>query len=1155
MKRLLLFCCIVYGVHFSNAQTWAGDIAKIIYANCTPCHHNGGLAPSSFMTYQEAEAAKFGINYAVTNRIMPPWPADPNYRHYAHEMVLTSAEITAINNWVTNGAPQGNMATAPAPPVYNNSTQLGTVDLSLQMQNYTVTSSGDVYRNFVINTGLTQTKYATAIEIIPGNPEIVHHVLVFMDTTNNPIDPNSAGGTGSNASKLIYGYVPGAQPYFSPPGTGFRLPANTRIIFQMHYAPGSQGLSDQTTINLKLTTTPQREISVYPLLNHITSMTNGPINIPANQTRTYYEQFPISGNWTMLYAWPHMHMVGKNIISFATTSTPNDTIRFVNVPDWDFHWQQNYVFANTQKINNGTTLKARAFYDNTTNNLNNPNSPPQTVTAGEGTGDEMMMVFFAYMPYQAGDENLIVDKRILPRSGTTFCTGQSVLLETIEGNGYTYQWYRNNNVIPGATSSSYTATLSGNYTVSITLGTNNAVSDPVTVTVNSAPTATITPAGSTSICNGNSVTLNANTGSGLSYQWYKNDTLIINATSATYNANAGGNYTVQVSNGCSATSQAVSVITGPGPDATVTPNGATTFCQGGNVTLSAPAGLSYNWSNGANTQSISVNQSGTYTVTVSNGNNCTAVSSNTVVTVNSVPPTNVTANGPTTFCSGSSVTLSAPAGLNYQWNTGAQTASINVTQSGSYNVTVTNAVNCSASSANTVINVNQSPSAGITTSGATSFCPGGSVNLTASGGTQYQWNNGSSTNSISTQQSGTYTVTVSNAAGCTATASRVITVFSAPSANVTSDKPTTICPGDTVILSAEAGLSYVWSNGATDQSIAAFANGSFTVTVTDANGCTAVSSPQVVTLSNNAVAGITTSGATTFCQGQNVTLTATQGNAYLWSNGATSPSIVVNQNGNYTVTVTVLANCTAVSVPQTVTVNSNPATPVVSLSGVTTFCFGGSVYLIAPAGYSYTWSNNETSDSVLVSTSGSFTLTVTDTNGCSASSAPVNVTVNSLPAVSLSGNPDTVCLNSAGISLSGGTPAGGSYAGNSVNNGIFTPSAAGTQNISYTYTDGNGCSASSTENMEVVVCTGIFNTQDDIAFTAFPNPTQSQLFLHFDRSRLAQLIIYETTGKILNTLRLNGLQHNIDLAEYAAGLYLFEIQSEGLIKRFSVVKE
>ena len=1136
-------------------KTRAGDIAKIIYANCTPCHHSGGLAPTSFMTYQEAEVAKFAINNAVTNRIMPPWPADPNYKHYAHEMVLSAAEITAINNWVTNGAPQGNMAIAPAPPVYNNTTQLGTVDLSLQMQNYTVTSSGDVYRNFVMNTGLTQTKYATAIEIIPGNTEIVHHVLVFMDTTNNPIDPNSAGGTGSNASKLIYGYVPGAQPYFAPPGTGFRLPANTRIIFQMHYAPGSQGLSDQTTINLKLTTTPQREISVYPLLNHITSMTNGPINIPANATRTYYEQFPINGNWTMLYAWPHMHMVGRDIISFATTSIPNDTIRFVNVPDWDFHWQQNYVFANTQKINNGTTFKARAFYDNTTNNPNNPNSPPQTVTAGEGTGDEMMMVFFAYMPYQAGDENLIVDKRVPPKSGTTFCNGQSVLLETIEGNGYSYQWFRNNNTIPGATSYAYTATLGGSYTVSITLGSNSAVSDPVTVTVNTPPAATITPAGSTTLCNGNSVALNANTGSGLSYQWYKNDTLISNATSASYNASAAGNYTVQVSNGCAATSQAVTVTTGPGPDATVTPSGATSFCQGGSVTLSAPAGLSYNWSNGASTQNITVNQSGTYTVTVSSGNNCTAVSSNTVVTVNNLPAAAVTPSGPTSFCSGSSVTLSAPAGLTYLWSNGAQTSSINVTQSGSYTVTVTNAANCSATSTNVMVTVNPAPSAGITPSGATSFCPGGSVNLSASGGTLYLWSNGSNSAGISTQQSGTYTVTVTNAAGCTAMAAQIVTVYSAPSSDVTSDKPTTICPGDTVVLSAAAGLSYAWSNGATTQSIAAFSNGSFTVTVTDANGCTAVSPPQVVTLSNNAVAGVSPSGATTFCQGQNVTLTATQGNAYLWSNGATTPSIVVNQNGTYTVTVTVSANCTAVSSPQTITVNNNPAAPVISLSGASAFCEGGSVYLVAPAGYSYSWSNNQTSDSILVTASGSYTLTVTDANGCSASSSSVSVTAHSLPAVSISGNPDTVCLNSAGFLLSGGTPAGGNYAGNSVSNGLFTPTTAGTQSISYTYTDANGCSASAAENMEVVVCTGIFNTQEDIAFTAFPNPAQSQLYLHFDRSRLAQLIIYETSGKVLNTHLLNGLQHSIDLSEYASGLYLMEIQSEGRSKRFSIVKE
>ncbi len=250
------------------------------------------------------------------------------------------------------------------------------------------------------------------------------------------------------------------------------------------------------------------------MLNHYTSLTNGPLFIPAGQTKTFNEQRSGSGNWTFLYAFPHMHLIGRSITSYATTNTPNDTIRFIKIPEWDFHWQDNFIFRNAIKVPNGATLRATAFYDNTTNNPDNPSSPPQNVSAGESTTDEMMLVFFAYMPYQTGDEYLIIDKRIIPQGATTFNSGQSVVLKTIEGVGYTYQWYRNGTIINGATTASYEANQSGSYTVSITLGPNNAVSDPVTVTVNTLPSIS----GDNDICS-SSVTTYSTTSIGTNYFW------------------------------------------------------------------------------------------------------------------------------------------------------------------------------------------------------------------------------------------------------------------------------------------------------------------------------------------------------------------------------------------------------------------------------------------------------------------------------------------------------------------------------------------------------------------------------------------------------------------------------------------------------------
>lgn len=842
---LPLLLCVLTATISAQTPTWGTDVASIIYAHCTQCHHPGGIGPTSFMSYNDAYASRFAINYAVSTGEMPPWPADPNYKHYAHENVLTTAEVNAIVNWVNGGAPKGNMQVAPAPPVYNDSTQLGTADLSLQMSNYTITANGDVYRNFVLNTGLTQTKYATAIEVIPGNREIVHHVLVFMDTTNNAINPNSGGGTGSNASKLIYGYVPGADPYFTPPGTGFRFPPNTRIILQMHYAPGSNTLSDATKINFKLTSTPQREISVNPILNHFTSLTNGPLSIPANQTKTFNEQVTVPGVWTLLYAWPHMHMVGRNIKTFATTTTPNDTVRFVDVPDWDFHWQMNYVFPNTVKLPNNSTLRANAFYDNTTANLNNPNSPPQNVTAGEGTGDEMMMVFFAYMPYQSGDENLIIDKRILPKSGTTFCPGQSVLLKTIEGTGYTYQWRRNGNNISGANAAAYTATLGGNYTVLITLGNNSVVSDPVTVTVNTPPTATITAAGATSFCAGGSVALNATTGSGYTYQWFKNDTLITNATNATYTASQPGNYTVEVYNGCYSTS-APTTVSYSTFTAGITPAGSTTICANSSVSLSASAGSTYLWSNGATTQSINATQAGTYTVTVSQAS-CSATAAQSV-TVNPLPTSFCTY---TTNTNTVNFTNASTDATTYSWDfgDGASSTLANPTHTystvGTYTVTLTATNACGSTQYTTTVNLNCAAfNVSISNSSTLNFCEGGTVALStpAVNGYTYQWLNnaqviaGATTESYTATESGTYTLQVYDGNSCPGTSNSItVNVYATPAVPVITNNGG--------ILQTDAASAYQWfkdgaNTGITTPDYTLTESGCYAVKITDGNGCT-----------------------------------------------------------------------------------------------------------------------------------------------------------------------------------------------------------------------------------------------------------------------------------------------------------------------------
>ena len=634
---------------------------------------------------------------------------------------------------------------------------------------------------------------------------------------------------------------------------------------------------------------------------------------------------------------------------------------------------------------------------------------------------------------------------ISPASSTALCGGSSVLLNASTGTGYIYQWYLNSSPISGATASAYTASAAGNYTVQISNGSCNATSAATGVTVNALPTATITPAAATTFCQGGSVVLNANIGTGLTYQWILNGTNITGATSSSYTANASGSYTVVVTNTstCSATSTATVVTVNALPTATITPATATTFCQGGSVVLNANTGtgLTYQWRlngtniTGATSASYTANASGSYTVVVTNTLTCSATSTATVVTVNALPTATITPATATIFCQGGSVVLNANTGtgLTYQWynNTtiisGATSSSYTANASGSYTVVVTNTSSCPATSSPIVVTANSPNSATITPASATTFCQGGSVVLNANQvvGSTYQWYNnavainGATSSSYTASSSGSYTLVISSGASCSSTsAATLVTMNALPTATITAATATTFCQGGSVILNANTGtgLTYQWRlngnpiSGATSSSYTASTSGSYTVVVTNTSTCSATSSATLVTVNALPTATITAATATTFCQGGSVILNANTGTGliYQWRlngtniTGATSSSYTANAIGSYTVVVTNTSTCSATSTATVVTVNALP-TATITPANATTFCQGGSVVLNANTGtgFMYQWYNNAspisgaTSSSYTANASGSYTIGVTNTSSCSATSSATNVLVNS----------------------------------------------------------------------------------------------------------------------------------------------------------------
>ena len=413
MKALLILFSILFVQFTAKSQTWSGEVAQLFYDKCSKCHHPGGLAPVSLMTYDEVSPMSTIISQYITNDEMPPWPPDNSYQEYLHTRSLSSTEKTTVINWLNNGLPQGNSAAIPPPPVYTNNTILGNGDLTVQIPTYmSKATANDDYVCFSVPTYLTQNRIIKAVEVVPGNREIVHHALIFIDPSGIESTDTLDGlcASPSNAStKLVIGYTPGASPMIlpsvSPLALGMDIGPGSNIYFAMHYPVGSYGEFDSTKVILHFYppgTTNVRQISAAPLIS------NNNFTLPANQVTNLTAQYPANGgvptNFSVLSVFPHMHLLGENIKAYAYKAN-QDTIKFVNIPKWDFHWQDFYFFRNLQKVATGYRIKGEAKYDNTVNNPNNPNSPPLNVSSGFNTTDEMFLVYFHFMPYMNGDEN------------------------------------------------------------------------------------------------------------------------------------------------------------------------------------------------------------------------------------------------------------------------------------------------------------------------------------------------------------------------------------------------------------------------------------------------------------------------------------------------------------------------------------------------------------------------------------------------------------------------------------------------------------------------------------------------------------------------------------------------------------------------------
>jgi hypothetical protein len=558
-------------------------------------------------------------------------------------------------------------------------------------------------------------------------------------------------------------------------------------------------------------------------------------------------------------------------------------------------------------------------------------------------------------------------------------------------------------------------------------------------------------------------------------------------------------------------------------------------------------------------------------------NSCVDYGTSTI-TVNAIPaaPT-VTPGGPTTFCTGGSVTLTSSAASGNLWSNTANTPSINVTTSGTYTVTQTVAGCTSPASSATVVTVNPLDNASFNYATST-LCTGGS-NITPSASMAGTFSSTAGLSFVSTSTGeidlagsadGTYVITHTTSGSCPNTATQTITITAAPSADF-SYTQMAYCTADVDpspnfssgasggTFSSTTGLVIDGSTGIID--LSASTAGTYTVTnaIAASGSCPAVSDTYSVTVNPSPSASV--SGGGSFCGITStpvmVTLTGsgpwdityTDGTTPTTVNGVSSSpyTITASASGVYSVTQVTMAGCSASGTGvATVQLNANPT---ITFSPIAAVCENASLVTLnaTPAGgiFSGTGVTGNTFDPAVAGASTTMiTYSYTDGNGCS-NSATQNAVVNANPTVSLGTFTDMCDYNDA-ITLSGGLPAGGSYSGNGVSAGMFDPGTAGlgSSTITYSYTDGNGCSNSAASSIMVDECLGL-EAEDFSSVTVSPNPTTGEFMISASGNEEITFVVLTEDGKVVVAPRTitNGVSEQVSLSTFAKGVYFVRLSS------------
>ena len=635
-----------------------------------------------------------------------------------------------------------------------------------------------------------------------------------------------------------------------------------------------------------------------------------------------------------------------------------------------------------------------------------------------------------------------------------------------------------------------------------------------------------------------------------------NDATLINGLPA-------GSYTVVIKDGLNCTDTAVAVVTTTPAPIPITGflQSKSAICNGSSAIFEVPtqanasdflwvySGIGASFSS-TSSNSVSIAFSGTATsgvLSVSAVNSCSTSASLTLsLTISPVP--NLSIYGNNTVCDNDNATiLTATGALTYTWNNSATTASIIVTPTALtvYSVIASNnGCNTTGSYSVTVV---QSPTV-ITSVSATSVCPNQTVTLTANGnGNLFLWSDGyvGSVHTVTINSNVIYTVTNTYTNSCYAQSAISIYTKAVPSVSVSGNA--FACPNKSIAITATGADAYVWSNGSINASITYTPVGLETFTVVGTNTVTGCTSASTINVSNYPAGTVTITGNPNLCSGVPTTYVASGSNFYLWNNGATAATNTVLATGPTTLQV---VSTTVDGCKDSTTFALNiTQTPTVTLSAVESVCAGQSTVLLAnvSGATSYSWSTGASTTSITVAPISMVIYSFTASAGGCNIIATHTLSIKPIPLINFVVN-STICSSEQPIALNA-TPSGGIYNGVSIVGNVFNPNVGvGVYPITYFVTGSNGCTASSSQTINVVYCVGIEEFDEEITMALFPNPVINA-FTVVSSSEINTLEVVDFTGKLIVSEKIRAFEKTIFVDDLKAGLYICRLSSQAGIQK------